>query len=153
MIEKNQTWELVPRPQHKNVISVKWVFRTKLNADGSINKHKARLVVKGYAQVFGVDFLETFAPVARLDTIRLVLALAAQKGWKMFQLDVKSAFLNGYLQEEIYVEQLEGFAITGQEDKAYLLKKALYGLNQAPRAWYSRIDEYLLSLVFTKKPK
>lgn len=140
MIEKNQTWELVSRPQHKNVIGVKWVFRTKLNADGSINKHKARLVVKGYAQVFGVDFYETFAPVARLDTIRFVLALAAQKGWKVFQLDVKSAFLNGYLQEEIYVEQPEGFAITGQENNNYLLKKAFYGLKQAPRAWYSRID-------------
>lgn len=150
MIEKNQTWELVSRPQHKNVIGVKWVFRTKLNADGSINKHKARLVVKGYAQVFGVDFSETFAPVARLDTIRLVLALAAQKGWKVFQLDVKSAFLNGYLQEEIYVEQPEGFAVKGQEDKVYLLKKALYGLKQAPRAWYSRIDEYLLSVGFIK---
>ena len=150
MIEKNQTWELVPRPQHKNVIGVKWVFRTKLNANGSINKHKARLVVKGYAQMFGVDFSETFAPVARLDTIRLVLALAAQKGWKVFQLDVKSAFLNGYLQEEIYVEQPEGFSIKGHEDKVYLLKKALYGLKQAPRAWYSRIDDYLLSLGFTK---
>ena len=150
MIEKNQTWELVSRPQHKNVIGVKWVFRTKLNADGTINKHKARLVVKGYAQVFGVDFSETFALVARLDTIRLVLALAAQKSWKVFQLDVKSAFLNGYLQEEIYVEQPEGFAVTGHEDKVYILKKALYGLKQAPRAWYSRIDEYLLSLGFTK---
>ena len=111
------------------------VIRTKLNADGSINKHKARLVVKGYAQVFGVDFSETFAPIARLDTIRLALALAAQKGWKVFQLNVKSAFLNGYLQEEIYVDQLEGFEVKGQEGKVYLLKKALYGLMQAPRAW------------------
>lgn len=126
------------------------MFRTKLNADGSINKHKARLVVKGYAQVFGVDFSETFAPVARLDTIRLALALAAQKGWKVFQLDVKSAFLNGYLQEEIYVDQPEGFEVEGQKDKVYLLKKALYGLKQTPRAWYSRIDEYLLSIGFTK---
>ena len=89
MIEKNQTWELVSRPQHKNVIGVKWVFRTKLNAYGTINKHKARLVVKGYAQVFGVDFSETFAPVARLDTIRLVLALAAQKSWKVFSVRCK----------------------------------------------------------------
>ena len=83
MIEKNKTWELVGRPQERKVIGVKWVFRTKLNADGSVNKYKARLVVEGYAQIFGVDYSETFAPVARLDTIRLVLAISAQLGWKV----------------------------------------------------------------------
>lgn len=150
MIEKNQTWELVERPEHRKVIGVKWVFRTKQNADGSINKYKARLVVKGYAQIFGVDFFDTFAPVARQDTIRMLLAIAAQKGWKICQLDVKSAFLNGFLEEEIYVEQPEGFVVKGHEDKVYLLKKALYGLKQAPRAWYSRIDEYLSKLGFVK---
>lgn len=150
MIEKNQTWELVKRPENRKVIGVKWVYRTKLNVDGSINKHKARLVVKGYAQIFGIDFSDTFAPVARLDTIRMLLAIAAQKGWKIYQLDVKSAFLNGFLEEEIYVEQPEGFAVKGQEDKVYLLKKALYGLKQAPRAWYSRIDDHLLNLGFVK---
>lgn len=134
MIEKNQTWELVDMPEHKKPIGVKWVYRTKLNVDGTINKHKARLVVKGYAHIFGVDFSETFAPVARLDTIRMLLAVAAQKGWKIFQLDVKSAFLNGYLQEEILVEQPKGFVVRGEEGKVYLLKKALYGLKQAPRA-------------------
>lgn len=144
MIRKYKTWELVERPKDRKVIGVRWVFRTKLNADGSINKHKARLVVKGYAQVFGVDYLDTFAPVARLETIGLVLAIAAQNGWEVFQLDVKSAFLNGLLQEEIFVEQPEGFVKKGHEDKVYLLKKALYGLKQALRAWYSRIDDYLL---------
>ncbi|CAL5331407.1 unnamed protein product [Camellia sinensis] len=150
MIEKNHTWELMEKPQNRKIIGVKWVFRTKLNADGSVNKYKARLVVKGYAQIYGVDFSETFAPVARLDTIRLLLAIAAQKDWKIYQLDVKSAFLNGFLQEEIYVEQPEGFVMQGHEDKVYLLKKALYGLKQAPRAWYSRIDSHLLSLGFVK---
>nr|CAN63433.1 hypothetical protein VITISV_033829 [Vitis vinifera] len=150
MIDKNNTWELVDRPSHKKPIGVKWVYRTKLNSDGSINKHKARLVVKGYAQMFGVDFSETFAPVARLDTIRMLLALAAQRKWKIYKLDVKSAFLNGYLEEEIFVEQPEGFAIKGKEEKVYLLKKALYGLRQAPRAWYSRIDTHLLTLGFHK---
>lgn len=93
MIEKNQTWKLVKRLADRKVIGVKWVFRIKLNAYGSINKHKARLVVKGYAQIFGVDFFDAFAPIARLETIRLLLAIAVQKDWKVFQLDVKSAFL------------------------------------------------------------
>ena len=141
---------LVNRPAHKKAIGVKWIYRTKFNADGSINKHKARLVVKGYAQMVGVDFSETFAPVARLDTIRILLALAAQNGWTIHQMDVKFAFLNGYLEEEIFVEQPEGFVIQGEEEKVYLLKKALYGLKQAPRVWYNRIDAHLLDLGFTK---
>ncbi|KAL0560868.1 hypothetical protein IC582_001283 [Cucumis melo] len=150
MIEKNKTWILVDRPQDRKVIGVKWVLRTKLNADGSINKHKARLVVKGYAQIFGVDYSDTFAPVARMDTIRLLFAIAAQKGWKLYQLDVKSSFLNGILQEEIYVEQPEGCEKQGEGNKVYLFKKALYGLKHALRAWYSKIDEHLLSLGFLK---
>ena len=152
MIEKNDTWELVDRPQHRKVIGVKWIYRTKLNANGSVNKYKVRLVVKGQNQVFGVDFLKTFAPVACLDTIRMLLALTVQKGWKTYQLDVKSAFLNGYLQKEIYVKQSERFQVKGQEEKVQLLKKALYGLKQAPRAWYNRIDEHFQSLGFVKSP-
>ncbi|KAG8478195.1 hypothetical protein CXB51_027990 [Gossypium anomalum] len=120
MIQKNDTWELVNRPENRKVIGVKWVFRTKTNSDGSLNKHKARLVVKGYSQQQGVDFFETFAPVARLDTIRLLFALP------------------------------EGFEVSGEEHKVYRLKKALYGLKQAPRAWYDRIDAYLSRLGFTK---
>ncbi|KAH9768805.1 hypothetical protein KPL71_011738 [Citrus sinensis] len=145
MIEKNKTWELADRPQNRKVIGVKWVYKTKLNADGSINKYKARLVVKGFTQVPGVDYSDTFAPVARLDIIRLLLAVAAQKNWRVYQLNVKSAFLNGFLQE-----QPEGYVKEGEEDKVYLLKKALYGLKQAPRAWHSRIDEYLRNLGFVR---
>jgi len=132
------------------VIRVKWVYRTKLNADGSINKHKARLFVNGYTQILDVDYSDTFALVARLDTIRLLLVVTAQMNWKVYQLDVKSAFLNGILHEEIYVEHPEGFVKDEEKDKVYLLKKALYGLKQAPRAWYSRIDDHLLSIGFTK---
>ncbi|KAG8490916.1 hypothetical protein CXB51_014727 [Gossypium anomalum] len=135
MIHKNDTWNLVDRPDHKKVIGVTWVFRAKYNADGSLNKYKARLVVKGYA---------------RLDTIKLLFALAAQKQWRIHQLDVKSAFLNGFLKEEIFIEQPEGFKVPGEEDKVYKLKKALYGLKQAPRAWYDRVDEYLSKLRFEK---
>lgn len=104
MMEKNQTWELVEKPADKDIVGVKWIFKTKLNLDGSIQKHKARLVAMGYSQKFGVDYNETFAPVSRQDTVRLVLALAAQKKWPVFQLHVKLAFLNGLLEEEIYIE-------------------------------------------------
>ncbi|CAL8999891.1 unnamed protein product, partial [Prunus brigantina] len=124
------------------------VYKTKLNLDGSIQKHKARLVAKGYTQKPGVDFNETFAPVARLDIIRTLIALAAQKGWKLWQLDVKSAFLNGVLEEEVYVDQPDGFVVEEAEDKVYRLRKALYGLKQAPRAWYSEIDTYLIHCGF-----
>jgi len=134
MIEKNGTWSLVDKPFDKKTIGVKWVFKVKLNTHGPINKYKARLVVKGYAQQFGVNFFDTFALVARLDTIRLLLALSAHQNWKVYQLDVKSAFLNDFLEEEIYVEQLEGFVKKGEDNKVLLFKKTLYGLKQAPRA-------------------
>ncbi|CAL9010567.1 unnamed protein product [Prunus brigantina] len=152
MIEKNSTWELVDRPSSKPIVGVKWIYKTKLNLDGSIQKHKGRLVAKGYTQKPGIDFNETFALVARLDTIRTLIALAAQKGWKLWQLDVKSAFLNGVLEEEVYVDQPEGFVIQGTEDKVYRLRKALYGLKQAPRAWYSEIDTYLYQCGFHRSP-
>ena len=100
--------------------------------------------------MFGVDYSETFAPVAWLDTIRLLLAVATQKNWRIYQLDIKYAFLNGFLQEEIYVEQPQGFIKDGEENKVYLLKKALYGLKQAPRAWNNKIDEHLRNLGFSK---
>jgi len=122
---------MVDRPHDRKIIGVKWVFKTKVNLDGSVNKLKARLVVKGYAQLFGIDYSDTFAPVVKLDTIKLLLALAAQNNWKVFQLNVKSAFLNGFLQEEIFIEQPEGFV--DKRNEMYLLKKAMYDMKQAPR--------------------
>ena len=141
-IEKNSTWQLVERPKDKEIIGVKWIYKVKYNSDGSVQRHKARLVAKGYLQQAGVDFNETFAPVSRLDTVRVLIALAAHKGWLLYKLDVKSAFLNGDLNEEVYVDQPQSFVIKGEEDKVYKLRKALYGLKQAPRAWYSQIDGY-----------
>lgn len=149
-IEKNQTWELVKLPPHAKKIGVKWVYKKKLNEEGKIEKYKARLVMKGYAQTAGVDYTEVFALVARWDTIRSLLVLAAQRGWSVFQLDVKSAFLYGELKEEVYVDQPEGFVKAGEEDKVYRLKKALYGLKQAPRAWFSRIESYFKKEGFQK---
>ncbi|RZC09022.1 Retrovirus-related Pol polyprotein from transposon RE1 [Glycine soja] len=153
MIEKNNTWELVNRPHGKDIIGVKWVYKTKLNPDGTTQKHQARLVAKGYSQQPRIDYNETFALVARLDTIRALIALASHKGWSIHLLDVKSAFLNGVLEEEIYVEQPQGFVSEGKESKVLRLRKALYGLKQAPRAWYSRIDQYFMDRGFRRSKK
>jgi hypothetical protein len=111
---------------------VKWVYKTKYNEHGKIDKYKARLVAKGYSQKYGVDYIEVFAPMARMDTIRMIIALAVQKNWTIFQLDVKSAFLHGELSEDVYVEQPGGYEKKGSEHLVYKLHKALYGLKQAP---------------------
>ena len=149
-IEKNETWSLVPLPVGHKVIELKWVFKLKKNSDSEVIQHKARLVAKGYVQRQGIDFEETFAPVARMDTIRVILALAANYGWKIYHLDVKSAFLNGELEEDVYVTQPEGFKVTGKENMVLKLKKALYGLRQAPRAWNLKLDKSLKQMGFVK---
>jgi hypothetical protein len=133
-IEKNHTWKLVELPPHKKAISVKWVFKLKKNPDGSIVKHKARLVARGFLEQQGIDFTEVYAPVARMETIRLVVAIANSYGWTLSHMDVKSAFLNGPLEEEVFVLQPPGFEIDHAKDKVYKLDIALYGLKQAPRA-------------------
>jgi hypothetical protein len=149
-IETNNTWELVPRPEDKNVIGFKWVFKNKMNEKGQIVRNIAILVCKGYAQVEGQDFDETFAPVAKLEAIRLFLADACHKKFKVYQMDVKSSFLNGDLEEEVYMEQPEGFSLTDNLDYVCKLKKALYGLKQAPQAWYYRLDKFLQDKGFKK---
>ncbi|KAK0605240.1 hypothetical protein LWI29_024494 [Acer saccharum] len=142
--ERNEVWSLVPRPKDINVIGTKWVFRNKTDESGKIVRNKARLVAQGYTQVEGVDFDETFAPVARLESIRLLLSITCIKKFNLFQMDVKSAFLNGYFQEEVYVEQPKGFVDPHSPNHVFKLKKALYGLKQAPRAWYDRLTQYLI---------
>eukprot|EP00253_Pinus_taeda_P035085 PITA_35085 len=142
-IEKNNTWELVPRPKDKNVIGTKWIFKNKLNETGDIIRNKARLVCKGYAQQEGIYFEETFTPVARLEAIRMFLALSSFQKFKVFQMDVKSAFLNGDLDEEVYIEKPDGFILGNDPKLVCRLKKALYGLKQTPRAWYYCLAKYL----------
>jgi hypothetical protein len=127
-------------PNGQKPIGVKWVYKLKKDAHGSIVKHKARLVAKWYVQKEEIDFEEVFAPVAMLDSVRLLLALATQEGWKVHHMDVKSAFLNGELREEVYVSQPPGFAVKGQEHKVYKVNKAIYGFKQAPRAWNTKLD-------------
>jgi hypothetical protein len=151
-IEENGTWELCDLPAGQRSIGLKWVYKLKKNPAGEVVRHKARLVAKGYAQRAGVDFDEVFAPVARLDSVRVLLALAAHKSWEVHHLDVKSAFLNGDLEEVVYVAQPPGFVLSGKESKVLRLKKALYGLHQAPRAWNAKLDSTLLSLGFQRSP-
>lgn len=151
-IEKNGTWRLTDPPVDQKVIGLKWIFKLKKDADGRIVKHKARLVAKGYVQEYGVDFEEVFAPVTRIETVRLLLALAAKNDWVIHHLDVKTAFLNGEINEDVYVVQPEGFEKPGQEQKVYKLLKALYGLRQAPRAWYAKLNSCLADLGFTRFP-
>ncbi|WVZ97328.1 hypothetical protein U9M48_042876 [Paspalum notatum var. saurae] len=149
-IEANGTWELVDPPLRQRPIGLKWVFKAKKDATGIVTKHKARLVAKGYVQRQGIDYDEVFAPVARLESVRLLLALAASEGWPVHHMDVKSAFLNGELREEVYVAQPPGFVVAGKEHKVLRLIKALYGLRQAPRAWYAKLDASLAALGFQR---
>jgi len=151
-IERNDTWELIVLPSGSKTIGVKWVFKTKVNENREVDKYKARLVAKGYCQQYGIDYAEVFALVACLDTIRIVISLAAQHNWVIYQLDVKSAFLHGEINEEVFVDQPPGYEQKGHESKVYRLKKALYGLKQAPRAWYSRIEAYFIKEGFIKCP-
>jgi hypothetical protein len=138
----NGTWELSTLPKGRKSIGCKWMFRTKHDASDNIIRYKARLVVKGYSQVARVVFSETFAPVAKFITIRLILAIAAAMDWEIHQIDVKTAFLNGVLEVVIYMNQPEGFVQKGKEHLICKLIKALYGLKQSPRAWYQRNDSF-----------
>jgi hypothetical protein len=137
----------VPCPK-QNVVGTKWVFRNNQDEHGVVTRNKARLVAKGYAQVAGLDFEENFAPVARLELIRILLAYAAHHSFRLFQMDVKSAFLNGPIKEEVYVEQPPGFENDRYPDHVYKLSKGLYGLKQAPRAWYECLRDFLISNAF-----
>jgi hypothetical protein len=145
---RNQVWELVERPKNYNVIGTKWVFRNKQDQDGMVVRNKAKLVAQGYTQVEGLNFGETYAPVARLEAIRILLTYACAHNIKHYQIDVKSAFLNGYINKLVYVEQPPGFEDDKKPDYVYKLKKVLYGLKQVPRAWYERLWDFLLSKGF-----
>jgi hypothetical protein len=151
-IQDNKTWKLVILPEGHRPIGLKWVYKLKKDASGEVVKHKTRLVAKGYVQKAGMDFDEVFAPVARLDSVRLLLALVAQEGWIVHHMDVKLTFLNGELKEEVYVVQPPGYVKEGQEHEVYKLHKALYGLRQALRAWNIKLDGTLKKLGFSQNP-
>lgn len=132
------------------MIGTKWIFKNKTDEDGEVVQNKSRLVAQGYTQVEGVHFDESFGPVARLELIRILLSIACIMNFKLYQMDVKSAFLNGLPHEEVYVEQPKGFQDPHFLDHVLRLKKALYGLKQAPRAWYDHLTLYLLDRGFKR---
>jgi hypothetical protein len=134
-IMKNNVLEIVPRPEGKFVVTSKWVYKIKHAVDGSIDKYKAKCVARGVSQHEGKDYDETFSPIVRYTSVRAIISLAASMGWSLHRMDVKTAFLNGVIDKEVYIEQPQGFEVHPSR-----LKKALYGLKQAPRAWSARID-------------
>jgi histone deacetylase 1/2 len=145
---KNGTWHLVPAQKGKNVVSCKWVYKVKKKVDGSIDCYKARLVAKGFKQRYGIDYEDTFSPVVKAATIRLILSIVVSRGWSLRQLNVQNAFLHGILDEEVYMYQPPGYEVKGKKNFVCKLDKALYGLKQAPRAWYARLCSKLIQLGF-----
>ncbi|KAK4386119.1 Retrovirus-related Pol polyprotein from transposon RE2 [Sesamum angolense] len=149
-ISSNQVWTLVDRPKGVRPIGCKWVYKHKIGADGEVTTFKARLVAKGYTQRHGVDFEETFSPVAMAKSIRIMLALAAWYDYEIWQMDVKTAFHNGFIEEEIYIDQPEGFTVVEEEQKVCHLQRSIYGLKQASRSWNIRFDEVIWGYDFIK---
>ena len=137
----NHTWDIVNLPHGKKPVSCRWVYTLKCKSNGSLDRYKARLVARGYTQTFGVDYQETFAPVAKINTIRILISIAVDLDWPLNQYDIKNVFLHGDLKEEIYMDILSGFGGSMYEGKVCKLNKALYGLKQSPRAWYGRFTQ------------
>jgi transposase InsO family protein len=149
-LEKNHTWKLLDLPEGKKTVGCKWVYSIKYNAEGKIERYKARLVAKGYTQTYGIDFQETFSPVAKLNTVRVLLSLAANLDWSLHQFDVKNAFLHGDLKEEIYMDIPPGYQCHETKGKVCKLEKSLYGLKQSPRAWFGRFCSAMKGYGYTQ---
>ena len=143
-ILQNHTWELVDLPPCSKALGYKWIFKKKMKADGSIDKYKVRLVIKGYKQKEGLDYFDTYSPVTRISFIRMLIDIVAIHNLEIHQMDLKTAFLNGDFDEEIYMEQPEGFIVPGQEKKVCRLVKSLYGLKQAPLQWHEKFDSVIM---------
>ena len=141
---------MVPRPKDTHVIGTRWIFKNKTDENDEIVRNKSRLEAQGYTQVEGIDFDESFTPVARLESIQILLSIACIINFKLYQMGMKSAFLNGFLNEEVFVEQPKGFQDPHFLDHVFRLKKTLYGLKQASRAWYDRLTTYLLDHGFKR---
>ena len=143
-LSKNATWFLVTRPLRKTIVGCRWVYTMKYLPNDSIKRLKARLVAKGYTQTYDVGYAETLSPVAKISSVRILISLAADLGWPLFQLDVKNASLNGDLKGEVYMEQQPRFVAQGESGKVCRLQNAIYGLKQSPRAWFGKFSEVVL---------
>ena len=151
-MKDNQVWSLVDLPPNAETVGCKWLFKKKTDMDGNVHTYKARLVAKGYTQRYGVDYDETFSPVADIRAIRILLAIAAYYDYEIWQMDVKTAFLNGYLDEEVYMDQPEGYIDPKHPNKVCKLQRSIYGLKQASRSWNKRFDEEIKKFGFVQHP-
>ena len=149
-LEETNTWNIVHLPPGKHVVGCRWVYRFKFNPDGSIERPKSRVVAQGFTQHFGVDYKETFAPVAKMSTVKVLLSVAANHGWSLSQMDVKNAFLHGELEEEVYMKIPPGHPLCGDPSRVCKLNKSIYGLKQSPRAWHAKLSSTLEDLGFTR---
>lgn len=146
-LENNNTWTVMPLPPDKKPIGSKWVYKVKLRPDGTVERYEARLVAKGYNQVYGIDYFDKFSHVAKVVTVRILLALSMSKGWFLHQLDINNAFLHGFLDEEVYLTPPQGYA-KAKKGEVCKLNKSLYGLEQASRQWYIEFCNKLLKFWF-----
>jgi Reverse transcriptase (RNA-dependent DNA polymerase) len=149
-LKRNQTWDLVKLPNGKQTVRCRWIYKIKYKSDGTLERYKARLVAKGYTQTYGVDYKETFAPVAKMNTVRTLMSVATNCDWSLFQMDVKNAFLQGDLEEEVYMNLPPGLPVPRESGLICRLKKAIYGLKQSPRAWYGKLSSALVKVGFKK---
>nr|GFC34413.1 putative reverse transcriptase, RNA-dependent DNA polymerase [Tanacetum cinerariifolium] len=152
-LKKNNTWDQCALPQGKKLVGCRWIFTVKYKLDGTVERYKARLVAKGHTQTYGIDYSETFSPVAKMDTIRVLLSVACNQGWPFHQFDVKNAFLHGKLKEEVYMEASPGFSEHFKPREACQLKKSLYRLKQSPRAWFGRFTLAMKRIEVLRSPK
>ncbi len=147
-LQENDVWDLVRLPTGRKIVGSKWVFKKKTGADGTVERYKARLVAQGFTQKYGMDYDETFCPVVRQESLRMLIALSVQQDLKLQQVDVTTAFLNGSLEEEVFMRQPEGFEVKGKENLVCKLKKSIYGLKQSPRCWNAALDLQLREMGF-----
>ena len=149
-LDHHRTWSITTLPARKRAVGCKWIYNIKFNSEGSIERHKARLVARGFTQIFEVDYKETFIPVVKMNTVRVLLSIVVNKAWSIYQMDVKNAFLHGDLEEEVYMKLPPGHPQTHRPDLVCKLHKSIYGLKQSPRAWYAKLSSVLESIGFKR---